>query len=125
MSESSKIDYIQERVESVATTVASIDKDIALQRMALEEHNSELKRMNDILQQNVDSLKEHMQNNILLKEMIVHMDKRLEPIEIDFIQKAAVRDYVYKNAKFLAKIGTALSVIGGIIWSVLKFLGHA
>ena len=125
------IQYIQERVESVANSVANIDKDMALQRQALEDHTksdekmySELCRMNDILQQNTDSLKEHVRRTNLLEDVMDRMDKRLTPIEIEHIQKTAVRDYIYKNAKYVAKVGTAVSVISGIIWSVLKFLGR-
>ena len=126
MSDNKKLDYIQERLDSVAETVANVDKEVALQKAAFESHTKqdeqmydELKRMNDILQQNTDSLKEHMGNNHLLKEMVVTLNKRLEPIEIEFIQKAAVRDYILKKAKFIGKVATAIAAVAGL-WVYCK-----
>jgi hypothetical protein len=131
MSDSKKIDYIQERVDSVASTIAGIDKDMAIQKANFEVHTRqdeqmycELKRMNDILQQNTDSLKEHMDNNVLLKDMINNMNKRLEPIEIEFIQKAAVRSWVMSKAKFIGKVGGAIVAVIGVWMYVAPLLGH-
>ncbi len=129
MPDSKKIDYIQERVDSIATTMASIDKEVALQKASFDSHSqqdegmySELKRMNDILQQNTESLKEHMGNNLLLKEMIVSMNKRLEPLEIEFIEKIAVRNWVMSKAKFIGKVGGAVGAIAGVWMYVKPFL---
>ena len=126
MSDNKKIDYIQERVDSVAEALAKIDKDTALQRVALEIHTKqdeqmydELKRMNNILQQNTDSLREHMDNNVLLKDMLDNMNRRLEPIEVEFIQKAAVRNWVLNKAKFIGKIATAIVAVAGV-WVFFK-----
>lgn len=126
MPDSKKLDYIQERVDSVAETVANVDKEVALQKAAFEAHTKqdeqmyeELKRMNDILQKNTDSLREHIENNHLLKEMIVTLNRRLEPIEIEFIQKAAVRDWVLKKAKIIGKVATAIAAVAGL-WMYAK-----
>ena len=82
MSDSKKIDYIQEKVDSMADTVKNIDKEVALHKAAFDAHTKqdetmygELKRMNDILQSNTESLKEHISNNHLLRDMISKMDK--------------------------------------------------
>jgi hypothetical protein len=131
MSDSKKIDYIQSKVDSVSEQVASIDKDMALQKAALEirtkqdeKLHEEFKRMNNNLQEYNLSLQEHMQQTMLLKEMVVKMDERLSPIEIDYIQKAAVREWILKNTKFIIKVCGALSALGGIGFAILKFLGH-
>lgn len=130
-SDSNKIDYIQGRVDTVAETVSNIDKEMALQKAAFDAHlkqdermYDEFRRMNDILQQNTDSLKEHMHQTLLLKDVVMKMDARLSPIEIEHIQKKAVKEWVIDRAKLVAKVATAVSAMGGIIWSVLKFLGH-
>ena len=130
-SDSKKIDYIQEKVDSLSDTCANIDKEVALQKQAFDDHlkqdermYGEFKRMCDILQENTDSLKEHMAQTFLLKEVVMKMDARLQPIEIEYIQKTAVKDWVMSKAKFLAKVGTAVSAIGGIIWTVMKVLSH-
>ena len=126
MSDNKKLDYIQERVDSVAETVANVDKEMALQKAAFESHTKqdeqmygELKRMNDILLQQHESLKEHINNNVLLKEMLHNMNKRLEPIEIEYIQKAAVREWVLKKAKFVGKVATAIAAVAGL-WIYCK-----
>jgi DNA replication protein DnaD len=131
MADSNKIDYIQERLEGVATSVAKIDKDNAIQRIALEEHTKsdekmyeELKRMNDILQQNTDSLKEHMHRSDLLEDLVHKMDKRISPIELERVQRAAVKDFLHKNIKFIAKIGAAALTIAGAWIYIKPILDH-
>lgn len=120
------LQYIQDRLESVADSVANIDKDMALNRQALEDHThsdekmyEELRRMNNILQANTESLKEHIRRTNLLEDLVDRMDKRLSPIEVEHIQKEAVKDYIYQNAKYIAKVGAALAAIAGI-WVFLK-----
>ena len=126
MSDSKKIDYIQEKVDSMADTVKNIDKEVALHKAAFDAHTKqdetmygELKRMNDILQSNTESLKEHISNNHLLRDMISKMDKRLEPIEIEFIQKAAVREWVWRKTKFISKFAGAIVAVA-MAWMYLK-----
>ena len=124
MSDSRKIDQIQSKVDQVAETLNKIDKDVALQQAALEAHTKqdekmyeEFKRMNDVLQENTESLKVHIQNNMLLKDMIQKMDDRLSPIELEHIQKTAVREWVLRTSKLIAKVGAAAGVItAGIMW---------
>lgn len=130
-SDSKKIDYIQEKVDSLNSTCSNIDKEVALQKQAFDDHlrqdermYDEFKRMNDILQQNTDSLKEHMAQTSLLKEVVMKMDARLQPIEIEYIQKTAVKDWLMSKTKLIAKVGGAVSVVGSIIWTVVKVLSH-
>ena len=58
---------ISEKLDDVVTSIYKVDKEVALQKSAFDEHikqdekmYEEFKRMNDILQQNTQSLKEHM-----------------------------------------------------------------
>ena len=113
MSDSKKIDQIAE-------SVAKIDKDNALQKAALEAHTEqdekmygELRRMNDILRDNTESLKEHMQNNLLLKDMIVRMDERLSPIEKERLENAAVKHWATTKLKLLLKVAAAVGFLAG------------
>jgi hypothetical protein len=115
------------KIDHIVETIAKIDKEVALQKVALETHTEqdenmyeELKRMNDILQQNTDSLKEHMQNNALLKDMVKTLNKRLEPIELKHIQQEAVRLWVLSNAKLIAKVGSAT----GVLYAAFLFIQH-
>ena len=107
----SKLDYIKERLDDVSDTCNRVDKELSAHKVAFEQHSrqdemmyEELVRMNDILSSNTDSLKEHMQNNQLLKDMIAKMDERLSPIELQHIQRAAVKDWWRRNSVFAAKL---------------------
>src|ERR1035437_5559232 len=118
MADNNKLDYIQEKMDSMIESVCSIDKEVALHKAALESHAKqndrmyeELKRMNDILQSNTESLKEHMHRSDLLESLMTKMDDRLSPIEVDFIQKAAVKNWVVVKIKFIAKLGTAAATL--------------
>jgi hypothetical protein len=135
MPDSKKIEYIQKRIDSVADTVANIDKEVALHKVALEAHTKhdeeldeelhvELRRMNDIMQSNTDSLKEHMSNNILLKDMVSSINKRLDPIELEFIQKNAVKSWMMTHLKILAKFSTAIAALAGAWVYVKPFIEH-
>ena len=126
MADNSKLDYIQERIDVVVDTCNKTAVDIALQKAALDSHTkqdeemyAELKRMNDILQSNTESLKEHMSNNILLKDMVKTINKRLDPIELEFIEKNAVKAWVVVRVKFIAKLGTAAAAVAGA-WVYIK-----
>ena len=129
--DSKKLDHIQDKVDSVAETVCNIDKEVALQKAAFDAHTKqdekmydELKRMNDILMMNTDSLKEHIQNNVLLKDMVAKMDARLSPIEVEFIQKAAVKAWAMHKVKLVAKLGTAIVAVAGAWVYVKPWLEH-
>src|SRR5579884_1445300 len=131
MSDSRKIDQIQSKVDQVAETLNKIDKDVALQQAALEAHTKqdekmyeEFKRMNDVLQENTESLKVHIQNNMLLKDMIQKMDDRLSPIELEHIQKTAVREGVIRTSKLNAKVGAAAGVNTAGLMLVKPILQH-
>ena len=120
-------DSSNKKLDQIADTVAKIDKEVALQKAALESHTEkdenmylELKRMNDILQSNTESLREHMGNNALLKDMIDTLNKRLEPIELKHIQQEAVRGWVMSQAKLIVKVGAA----AGVIYAALMWLQH-
>ncbi len=79
--------------------------------------------MNDILEQNTQSLKEHMHRSDLLERIVEKMDKRLSPVETDFIRKQAVRDWLMAKMKFITKLGYALAGCG-TIFMVLKHVLH-
>jgi len=121
----------EKKIDQIIEVIAKIDKEVALQKAALEDHTDkdekmyeELKRMNDILQKNTESLKEHMQNNMILKDMLGALNRRLEPIELEYIQKKAVRQWLLDTSKFLIKVGTAAGIIIGVYMYGLPFLVH-
>lgn len=114
-----KLDYIKEKLDDVSSTCTRIDKEVSAQKVAFDEHikqdekmYEEFKRMNDILQTNTDSLKEHMHRSELLETMMVKMDARLSPLEVKDIQRTAVKDWWKNNSLLAAKL---LGAVGGAV----------
>lgn len=120
-----RIEYIHDKLEDVANCVHKIDRELAVHKTTFDEHlkqdekmYEEFKRMNDILQQNTESLKEHMHRTALLEELAQKMDSRLFPIERQRIQEDAVRQYrneqIIKVAKIVGLLTGLLALLGGI-----------
>lgn len=127
-----KISYIQEKVEEVSSTVHKIDKEVALQKAAFDEHikqdekmYEEFKRMNDILQINTESLREHIhrteiaeQQLSILENLAKNIDERLAPIEKERVEKDAISKYrsdlLIKLAKIIGIISTMVAIVATI-----------
>lgn len=113
---------IDEKLDEVSDSIHKVDKEVALQKAAFEEHQkqdegmyAELKRMNDILQDNTESLKEHMHRTALLEQLVAQMDIRLSPIEREKIEKEAVKKYHDAEVERWIKYGKILGVIAALI----------
>lgn len=128
------LNKISEKLDDVVDSIHKVDKEVALQKSAFDEHikqdekmYEEFKRMNDILQQNTQSLKEHMHRTELLEELVTKIDTRLSPFEIDKIQKEAVNQYrnekLKKYGKVLGLIATAIGILAALKPFLLKLLG--
>jgi type I site-specific restriction endonuclease len=123
-----QIEKIKDGVDKIESAIHQIDKNFSLHKAVFDEHvkqdesmYQELKRMNDILQTNTESLKEHMHRTDLLEQMVRKMDERFTPIEIEHIKKEAVGEYVKDKMVLVAKIAGALTA-GGVILAVLRKL---
>lgn len=126
--------YIKDKVEDISDTVHKIDKDLAVHKSTFDEHlrqdekmYEEFRRMNDILQQNTESLKEHMHRTelaekqlVILEELAKNIDARLSPIEKDRIEKEAILKYRNDKLFKIAKILGIIATIIGIIVSIKK-----
>jgi DNA repair exonuclease SbcCD ATPase subunit len=82
------LNKIDTKLDEMSDVIHKVDKDVALHKAAFEDHTKadekmydELRRMNDILQTNTESLKEHMHRTELLEDLVKKMDQRLSPIE--------------------------------------------
>lgn len=128
------LNKIDEKLDEVCDAVHNVDKEVALQKAAFDEHirqdekmYEEFKRMNDILQQNTDSLKEHMHRTELLEELVKKMDQRLEPIELERIEEQAINKWrnskLKKYGKILGAIATAVGLLAAAKPFLLKLLG--
>ena len=113
---------IVDKLDELQKSVHGVDKEVALQKAASEDRGRDMKviqeeqkRNNDILQENTNSLNEHMHRTDLLERAVDGMDKRLTPIEKDKIEKEAIsahkREVMVRTAKIIATIAT----LGGII----------
>jgi hypothetical protein len=121
-----KLDYVVSRLDAVVDACNKIDKDLTEHKAVFDAHLAqdermyqEFKRMNDILAENTESLKEHMRRTTLLEKAILNMENRLNPIEIEFIEKNAVSKYVSSKVVIIAKIAGAMTALGSL-WMLIK-----
>lgn len=124
---------IDEKLDEVSDAIHKVDKEVALHKASFDDHirqdekmYEEFKRMNDILQQNTESLKEHMHRTELLEDIVSKMDARLTPLEVERIEKEAIEKYtkekLVKYGKVLGVIATALGVLAALKPFLLKLL---
>lgn len=122
------------KLDDMSDSIHRIDKEVALQKAAFDDHTgqdekmyAELKRMNDILQQNTESLKQHMMQTQLLKETVLKIDARLAPIEIERIKAEALKedrqDKLKKYGKILGIVATSIGILAAAKPFLLKLLG--
>jgi chromosome segregation ATPase len=125
----SRIEHIQERLDDISSSVHSIDKSLALQQGEFLEHTKqdekmyeELKRMNNILQTNTDSLKEHMHRTDLLESLVTKMDIRLSPIENAKLEEDVIKKYQSEQKKERHERLIRLGKILGLVATTLTIL---
>lgn len=113
---------ISDKLDDLQKSVHSIDKEVALQKadaMIRGEHikglQEEAKRNNDILQENTNSLNEHMHRTDLLEKLVTEMDNRLTPLEKEKIEKEAISKHRRETLIRWGKILGALTALGGVI----------
>lgn len=128
------LNKIDEKLDEVVESIHKVDKETALQKSAFDAHTKqdeqmyeELRRMNDILAQNTESLREHMKQTQLLKDTVLKIDARLAPIEVERIEAEAVKKYrndkLKKYGKILGLIATAIGILAAAKPLLLKLLG--
>lgn len=129
-----EIRSIDSSVKDVSDKVADIDKTMAAYKAAFDGHTSvdeqmykELRRMNDILSLNTESLRLHMKRTELLEEATLKMNSRLSELEIKNIQAAAIKDWIKSSAIFTGKIIgglVALGTLAAMLPSIIKWILH-
>ena len=124
---------IDDKLDEAINVTHKIDKELALQKAAFEDHSrqdevmyEELRRMNDILQVNTESLREHMHRTELLEQLVKKMDARLSPIELEKIEQTAIDKYrtdkLKKYGKILGYLATAIAILAAAKPLLLKLL---
>ena len=118
---------LEEAVEKIDAKCDRIDTTLAVMTAKFEEHlktdekmYEEFKHMVQILRENVDDMKEHISRTNILQEMVVGMNKRLEPIEQERLKREAVSEFMKSKAAKVVKIASVLAAIITIAYYVLK-----
>lgn len=131
MKQDERDDFLIAELKDLGGRASQIELAIALQKAALDQHTiqdskmyEELKRMNDILMENTNSLKDHMAQTALLKDTVIKMDARLLPIELERIKKLAISEYRWGAIVLTAKIVGFLLGSGGLVWGIIEILGR-
>jgi len=121
------VSKLEEAVEKIDAKCDRIDTTLAVMTAKFEEHlktdekmYEEFKHMVQILRENVDDMKEHISRTNILQEMVVGMNKRLEPIEQERLKREAVSEFMKSKAAKVVKIASVLAAIITIAYYVLK-----
>jgi L-lactate utilization protein LutB len=125
-----KCDDIKDNVNSLNTKFATHEEQFRKHLETDERMYQELHRMNDILQSNTESLKEHMHRTELVEDTqsvqnqaLLKIDSRLQVFEQERIKKEAVKEYMKESAKKWAMKISIAGTIVGILVGIAKLAG--
>jgi CMP-N-acetylneuraminic acid synthetase len=128
-----KIDYIQERVDTVVDRVHDMSVTLSTHVNAFVAHTQqdekmwlEMKRTNDILQDNTASLKDHMRRTELLERHIQTVEHKFSPLLAEQIGKEAVNNFVKNKLELAKKVGGvagASATIAALVKTLIHFFG--
>lgn len=136
MSDEKRQDYLydeirslEESVKDVSNKVNSLDKNFVEYKVSFDNHVSvdekmyaELRRMNDILAENTESLKTHIRRTDALEDLAIGMNKRLSELEVKNIEQKAIKAWLRGKMMLCAKIIGALTGISALITAVYTAL---
>lgn len=123
----SGLDKVDRKCDDIKDDVNELSRHFEKHEAAFVKHMEtdekmyeELHRMNNILQDNTDSLKEHMlrtanveNTQSIQNEALLKIDDRLSAIEEQEIKKQAVKEFMKENAKkWSIRIGIAAGIVG-------------
>jgi hypothetical protein len=121
------VSKLEESIEKVDAKCDRIDTTLAVLAVKFEEHlkqdekmYEEFKHMVQILRENTDSLKDHVMRTNTLQDMVIGINKRLEPLEQERLRKDAVNEFLKHKAAKWAKIATALAGLITIVYYIIK-----
>jgi len=126
-----KIDDLTEKMDNVTEKVSGIDTKLEVHLAKFEAHVDgerdrweALNHNTKILQENTESLKEHMQRTDLLENYVKKIDERFTPVEIAAQHKLAVANWWKNTLVLIAKIGGALTAGTVILKTLLVLLAQ-
>ena len=131
MADDKKIDYVLDRLENVSEKVDEIGTSLAHHAAKFDSHvertaeeRQQIQRNTDILHNNTLSLQAHMKRTDILESYVKRIDERFTPVEIESARAEAVSNYVKGKVPFLAKLGGALTTLGGLGAGLKLLLQH-
>jgi hypothetical protein len=122
---------IDANIKTIENKINELDKALVEYRVSMQNHIAtdqdmyvELKRMNDILAQNTESLKIHIHRTELLEEVSIKIANRITQLEIKQIEEKAIEKWTSDKimvigkimASIFAIIGAAAAIPGIIDW---------
>lgn len=131
MPKDEQTEFIVGELKDLGERASKIEIAVALSKQAVDQHASqtnrlceELKRMNDILQENTNSLKDHMAQTAMLKDQVIKMDARISPIEAERLKQTTISDWRWGVIVMTSKIVGFLLGSGGLVWGIIEILGR-
>lgn len=129
-------DYLLEEIRSIESSmkeinnqVNTLDKTLTAYKTSFEHHiqvdedmYTELKRMNDILAQNTESLKVHIRRTELLENITIKLGNRLTELEIKDIESKAINKWISDRSVLVGKIIAGLVALGSLAAMLPEFL---
>jgi hypothetical protein len=122
---------IDANIKTIENKINELDKALVEYRVSMQNHIAtdqdmyvELKRMNDILAQNTESLKIHIHRTELLEEVSIKIANRITQLEIKQIEEKAIEKWTSDKIMIIGKImasifaiiGAAAAIPGIIDW---------
>jgi chromosome segregation ATPase len=107
------VSKLEESIEKVDSKCDRIETNVAIISSKLEDQGKTLK-------ENTDSLKDHILRTNTLQEMVISINKRLEPIEQERLKREAVSEFIKGKATKVAKVAGIMAAIITIAYYILK-----
>ena len=131
------LDKVDEKCDDIKDEVRDLTSHFTVHESAFKKHletdekmYDELHRMNNILQDNTDSLKEHMhrtevleQSQSIQNDALLKIDSRLQVFEENEMKKQAVKEYMKETSKRWGKILGLIATLLGIAATAAKLAG--
>jgi hypothetical protein len=131
MADDKKLDYITTRLDKVADDVVDINTKLEVHIAKFDSvvedvkvDRTHLQRNTDILNTNTTSLQEHMKRTDILEQYVRNIEGRFTPVELDVMRKKAVSEWIKAQLVLVAKIGGAITALGGIAAAAKMLLAY-
>lgn len=116
------VDKVDEKCNVIEKTLVQLSTRFNDHLQQDEKMYEEFKHMVSILQENTESLKDHILRTNMLQESVLKMDARLSPLEQERLKREAVREFLSSKAKKWGKLIAMASAGIGVLVGIAKLL---